>query len=378
MPMHLALMDEDPVAIITPLLDPNIATGSLMLAHTSKQTAKAQRLLKIISHYGISSQTWLLPDTFSTDELMDSFQALAETHKAKEVWLNASGGARYAMLAATCVSQIYDHKIYVVEPEADTLSWLSPSEAKPTPLADKLSLNNLLQLFDTQVTDNGRRTGLAQDVREVGAQWAAKANDYSGALARLNWLAMKSRTLTSPILDSHLLDDQHLMNIIEDLTQIGYVDFADNRLHFANESSRFFANGGWLEDHVFATLYQLRAEFPQIQDLAQGVTVNRKLAKGSVDNELDIAFVANNKLHIIECKTKKFAAGDAQATSYKLDALTDALGGIEAKSLLVSYRELSEYEMLRAQAQNIHVIAGRKLPQLKHHLRLWINHTLYN
>lgn len=53
-----------------------------------------------------------------------------------------------------------------------------------------------------------------------------------------------------------------------------------------------------------------------------GVQVYRKIGDREVRNELDVATIVNNKLHIIECKTKGMRE-DGDDTLYKLESLRD-------------------------------------------------------
>ena len=53
-----------------------------------------------------------------------------------------------------------------------------------------------------------------------------------------------------------------------------------NALIFKNEEARFFANGGWLESHVFEVLQSLRGQFEGLSDVAMGVRVGFAGAHG--------------------------------------------------------------------------------------------------
>ena len=148
--------------------------------------------------------------------------------------------------------------------------------------------------------------------------------------------------------------------------------FDDNLLRFSSESSRSYANGGWLESYVNSLLNKLKSD-GVLQDSAR---LNLKIRSAkNTHNELDVAFMANNHLHIIECKTKRMsgAAVNAAVTDalYKLDSISE-LGGLGTKSMLVSYRELGGADKQRANDLRIRVVAGVEIQNLKSHLNHWL------
>jgi len=96
-----------------------------------------------------------------------------------------------------------------------------------------------------------------------------------------------------------------------------------------------------------------------------------------VTNELDVAFLADNRLHLIECKTKRFDSNqspEAQvaATLYKLDTLRDYMGGNDARAMLVSYRNLGNPPRLRASEFDIKICDGQGIQRLESVLTKWI------
>ncbi|MCV5663125.1 DUF1887 family protein, partial [Escherichia coli] len=103
-----------------------------------------------------------------------------------------------------------------------------------------------------------------------------------------------------------------------DLVEAQIATYENGILTFANEDARRFSNGEWLETLVHSTVKQIQDTMPTIQDRSLNVQVYRKLGESEVRNELDVATVVNNKLHIIECKTKGMR-DDGDDTLYKLE-----------------------------------------------------------
>ena len=103
--------------------------------------------------------------------------------------------------------------------------------------------------------------------------------------------------------------------------------------------------------------------------------VDRQHQGKPVRNELDITFLKDNRLYIIECKTKRFSAKDQGAgadTLYKLDTLKDLLGGLQAKSMLISFTQPSEFVVQRSGDLRIALCCHKELSYLPEKLLAWI------
>lgn len=131
-----------------------------------------------------------------------------------------------------------------------------------------------------------------------------------------------------------------------------------------NEDARRFSNGEWLENLVHNTVREIQDELPTIQDHSLNVQVYRESGGREVRNELDVATVVNNKLHIIECKTKGMR-DDGDDTLYKLESLRDLLGGLQARAMLVSFRPMRHNDISRAQDLGLALIGPEELKILK-------------
>ncbi len=133
-------------------------------------------------------------------------------------------------------------------------------------------------------------------------------------------------------------------------------------------------NGGWLELHVFDEVRQMRREDAHIQDVAYGVQAIRHQREGVVRNELDVIFLRNNRLHVIECKTRKFGEkgedGPGAEALYKLDALRDLMGGLKARAMLVSWGDLPDHDKRRAGDLGIDVCDGSQIRELRSRLAI--------
>ena len=378
---HLCILDDDPAAVITPILDRNIPSDGIILSYPHQRSELAKRIQTLVKAHGTDCQMTAYPESGSVEKLKlhyaNMYDKWLRDESQTQLWLNASTGARRPLLSAQEVARIYKQKTFLVDPQSDQFVWLYPDSEHPIQVADKIKLRSFFQLYGAELVASSNKSGIANEVRQLGENWAMQVESYAKALGTLNYLARGAgfaANLTTNPLTTDQQNDTALLRIIDDLQATSMVEYQDARIKFVNEQARFFANGGWLEELTFSIVRGLRSEVHTIQDDGHSVEIQRTLSTDKpVKNELDVALLANNKLHVIECKTMRFKGEKASTTLYKLDTLSDVLGGMSARGMLVSYLPISESDMQRAKDLRIEVVSFRSLKNLKQRLRQWIS-----
>ncbi len=98
-----------------------------------------------------------------------------------------------------------------------------------------------------------------------------------------------------------------------------------------------YFSGGWFEEYVYDKIKSLKGEY--IDDVRLNVKLREKPTEvdeeSDVENELDVVFIANNNLHVIECKSGNLTNQDWTNTFYKV-ALLNRRFGLSATSYIVS------------------------------------------
>ena len=158
-------------------------------------------------------------------------------------------------------------------------------------------------------------------------RWLKKANSLQHGFGLLNKVTMAtdSSDISKPI-TRYLNREKSFQRLVPDIEKLGWAQLDNkNRLHFRHHELKKIIAGGWLEYITFTLIQELRESVTTIQDNSWGVELTRN--QEALENELDVALLANNKLHIIECKTKTFPSGEVKSIIYQLDALADILGG---------------------------------------------------
>ncbi|TFH93576.1 DUF1887 family protein [Vibrio ouci] len=376
MAVHVGIIDQDPIRLVTPLLDNRTISDHIVFIGVESQEDMYLRLHSVLSKRNITSEFFQIPNVANTSKIKQAIITLAEdlTARGEEVKLNASCGLRHRLLSVYEVFRTYHWPIFVVEPNSDRLCWLYPDGKEDTQVEDRITIDDYLTVFGARGEFNEHELPpqLDQKLYELGERWASNALELGPGLATLNYLATTCRK--EQRLDVELSEKQQgyreLNMLLTDLVEADIATYENGVLTFANEDARRFSNGEWLETLVHSTVRQIQQDMPTIQDRSLNVQVYRQLGDREVRNELDVASVVNNKLHIIECKTKGMR-DDGDDTLYKLESLRDLLGGLQARAMLVSFRPLRHNDITRAEDLGLALIGPDELKDLKSHLAEW-------
>lgn len=376
MAVHVGIIDQDPIRLVTPLLDNRTVSDHIVFIGVKSQKDMYHRLHSVLAKRDITSEFFEIPNVANTSRIKRAVGILADDLSARgeDVKLNASCGLRHRLLSVYEVFRTFHWPIFVVEPNSDRLCWLYPDGKEDTQVEDRITIDDYLTVFGARGEFNDQQLPpqLDQKLYELGERWASNALELGPGLATLNYLATTCRKEQK--LDVALSEKQQgyreLNMLLSDLVEAEIATYEYGVLTFADEDARRFSNGEWLETLVHSTVRQIQKDMPTIQDHSLNVQVYRQLGDREVRNELDVASVANNKLHIIECKTKGMR-DDGDDTLYKLESLRDLLGGLQARAMLVSFRPLRYNDITRAEDLGLALIGPDELKDLKTHLTNW-------
>ena len=375
---HISHLEQFHTNVLTPLLDPKIPSTRAVFIITENQQEDVKRLKALLAPRGIIISFYLIEKKLSTQALLEKYEDIFTSelskHSDENICFNATCGSRRKTLSAFEVARNLGIATYIIEPDFDSLHWLYPTEKQNSHLADKLKLADYFKAHDIRLGEVQNSTGVRPEIRSLGEKWVNEPIFFNRALGQLNFLAYSADNaeLKSKNLDRSMLNDPALMMLIDDLESIQYATLKNDALYFTNEACRFFSNGGWLEEFVFGTMISLKKEIGTLQDCLQGVELYRGKTSAEVKNELDVLALNDNKLHIVECKTKKFEAVEGNEVIHKLDSLADLLGGNNGRALLVSFKKIRVSEAIRAKELDITFIGPAELPHFKTHIKNWL------
>lgn len=372
---HVCIVSGQPAPNLLPLLDDSLKPERVVLLVTPQMKEKAAHLERVIASMGIRVDTIALEAAEDFDDIQDKLLNLLQQHESGHIALNATGGTKWMVIAAQEVFRINGSPVFYVSIENDTVLFLG-GQQKSFKLQHRINLETFLKSQGYSLVGESKPQGLLSEHRELCQQLVMKVSEWEGALGQLNYLAARAeenRTLHVSVSELKQGEHPHLSALLAEFRSAGLLERGnENIVKFSDAASRTFANGGWLEAYVNSLLNRLKSE-KVLQDSAR---LNLRVKTSSnTTNEIDVAFMAKNHLHIIECKTKRLAGSQTGAAGtealYKLDSIS-ALGGLGTRSMLVSYRKLGEADRQRAEDLRIKVVEGQGIQTLKTRLKEWI------
>ena len=144
-----------------------------------------------------------------------------------------------------------------------------------------------------------------------------------------------------------------LKQIIDLLIQFEVLQVGATSLEFKFPNLKYkkFAFGGWLEQYLYNFL----------KDRGIAAVMNVEITK-EAKNELDVVFIHNNNLYVIECKSQ---LNDKKQNDdlYKLNAQHTNWGSF-AKMIYVSFKEIDQATRMRASDYKIDLIDGNDISRL--------------
>ncbi|MEO6319734.1 MAG: DUF1887 family CARF protein [Polaromonas sp.] len=385
---HLCLVSAQATPNLLPLLDGAWQPRRVVLACSVQMKEKAQALRSVIQTKGAGMTVEILdlPDAYNYAALSDAFLNYLAAHADDNIALNVTGGTKLMAVAAQEVFRSEGKPVFYVNVESDEVLVIG-KKAASQPLRAKLKVHEILTAHGYQVTTQ-EQPQITRELRDLTARLIDHVASAGQALGTLNALARAARSdkILQVELTPYQIDSRALGDILALFTDAGLARLQGRMLTFRNEDARFFANGGWLEAHVYEALQSLRSQFEGLSDVAMGVRVGFDGAKakstGNDKNEIDVAFLYRNTLHLIECKTANLAqpgsGNDDKATEaiYKMESLLK-LGGLRTRGMVVDYRgnlSQSPANRKRAEEARIAIVSGPQLKDLKGAItRLWLS-----
>lgn len=368
MQIHIAVYHPRRAGILSAAID--LKADRVILLH--RQEDIVDGIKSVLNSRGIRCQSMVVD--FDTDNLRQHFANLLQEHQSENLYLNASSGYKKMILIGFEQFNAYGYPIFMVDKFTDELYWLKNRADQPTAdhhLSHEIKINEYLKSFNTHILDEGSKTPEPLASRELTAWLINHIETYNKAVAQLNYIAMMAAKDNRYALDHHQIKDRTLITVLDRFEAAGMLNLRGRKLKFTDAQSRFYCNGGWLENHVFALIYGMRSKRSHITDVRKGLHVVRH--NGVVKNEIDVAAMSHNRLHVFECKTRKFSKSTddnaaANTAIYRLDTLKTFAGGISSKAMLVSYQPLNNYSLSRAEDLGIYCCSYTQLKQLDHHL----------
>jgi hypothetical protein len=367
--IHLMLVSEQAAANLLPALDPAMKPREAVLLVSQKMAHRAKSLHAVLQENGIKTQTVPLPDEHNMAALESTLIDVASQRDGQAIALNVTGGNKLMALAAQAVAQAAGWPAFYVDVDTDQIIWLDKTRPAQA-LTQQLRLRHYLRGYGFTLAEGIERPQPNAAWQTLQHELINDVGSLEEAIGQLNFLSQEAERSLRATLNPRQRDHHGLDALLRKFEQAQVLKRQGDQLNFATEAARSFANGGWIEHHVYQTVGQVTGDLA-IRDKAANLQV---LGESGQPNEIDVAFIARNRLFMIECKTARMNQADLKAndTLYKLKENCSRIGGTGTRGMLATYRPLRDSEQRLAKALNIEVVAGRDLNRLGERLKQWV------
>ena len=375
---HVCLISAQATPNLLPVLDEAWRPQRVVLAKTAPMASRADAIAKLIKTRcpGVAVEMLDVPSAYDYASLEGMFLDFLAKNDKHDIALNVTGGTKLMAIAAQDVFRSNGKTVFYVNVENDRLLELG-KKGEENQLVAGLKVHEMLAVHGHEIP-TPKNPQIKADQRDLAARLIDHVASDGWALGAINSMAMqaKHRNTLEIQLSRADIDSKSISNLLDLFAQAHVLKVLEHSVQFKDEACRAFVNGGWLEMHVFQTLQDLRGRHKSISDVASNVVIPFEGTVGKVRNpdmnEIDVAFLSRNTLHLIECKTANLSlAGrgtDDKATEaiYKMESLLK-LGGLRTKGMIVDYRgefSNSAANMKRADDAKIVVASGKDLKDL--------------
>lgn len=380
--VHVCLVSAQPTPNLLPVLDGRYAPRKkrVILLVTPEMRGAADNLGAVYTKHGLTAEKLDIENPYDFTEIWESLYQCLAAEENKNIALNVTGGTKIMTLAAQSVFAAAKRPMFYVKESDNSLIIMPNSDAggrvqtarldSSPDLADYLLAHGYKTL--PAPAASGRECMSAPGFAE---KLINSPGRYEAGLSRLNRYAMRDNRKQLRFSVDGQRDKEVMRAMLKLCEDCGLASADDNgRVEFADENAHAYVCGGWLEYYVYGVVAKIGGE--KIRAKARNLIIK---SKGG-ENELDVAFLAKNRLHILECKTARLEREKGAEALYKLQTLTN-LTGLKTKAMFISYRSLDKPGISgrgagphkkRAAAFGITVVERHELRNLKAHLEKWI------
>lgn len=341
------------------------------LVTSNVMKSRADALATVLAEMGITVERYSLrnehdPRSVEAD-LLDWFAPL----EGGDVYLNLTGGTKLMALSALAVAETADWHRFYIDVDTDHVVWLGRDAPATRKLNESVRLRHYLGAYGIEIDGEPQRREPTAGQRAFLQDMLLFYDRYLPALPLLSHALQRAEehNRTDVELTESEADSRSLADLLDLAHRCGMATLRGTRLVVESETIRDFLKGGWLEQHVLDCVATLQGELG-VRDRA----ANLRVRHGGVVNELDVAFLCRNRLHVVECKTGNLSADEgtrANEALFKLAENARRLGGLATRGMLVSFRPLRDTELRLARLLRTEVVHGRDVARFKEKLRGW-------
>ena len=383
--VHFCLISDQAAPSLLPILDPEFKPKEAVFLVSDKMKSNAEALAKVFKEKNVKVTLVRIENIYDFQEMENCFIDLIDQFDGQNIALNVTGGTKLMAIVAQNTFAMGGKPIFYVDSDNNQILFIRHDEKEPKEQRIPNKILNCQIDLKTYLSAYGMvyksvKQPLASERLLANLEPFIKQYDkYKDDIPLLNAYASESQK------SGFKVDFKHhkvksLVTLLEELHHKDLLDFDNHRIDFRDTIHKDLLNGIWLEEITYKAIENIKS----IQDKALSLEVgnssydqNKKqyaLQNQGNQNEFDIAFIAKNRLHIIECKTQmmnKEGGLKSEDILYKLEALKN-YGGLMTKKCLVSYFEVPESVKNRAKELHVEIIQGKDLQRVREKIANWI------
>lgn len=378
--IHVCLVSTQAAANLLPVLDTDFKPREVLLVVSQDMEEEANALTLVFEAQGVNVRYQNITSVSDFGYLENTFESICKENKDKNIALNATGGNKAMVIAANNMFRKYNKAVFYLEARNNRISFLYQSNEgnyfSDFSLDAEITLETYLAAYGIKANPTVTNINTVR-LNAMTAAFINGYNTFNPYVYKLNWYANRMKDFKSELLTDDL-QDKDFIKLLNQLSSVdknkGIIKFNGKVIDYKNPNEKSFTNGGWFEEFTYSRL----KENQEVKDIQCSLHVNNDIygneysAKDFNRNELDVVFIAKDKLHIIECKTSQISATEGAKYIYKLEALKK-YGGSMTKACLVSYEKVPSSVKQRAKAAGIYIISGFDLKDFDKEITKWIS-----
>ncbi len=275
--------------------------------------------------------------------------------KEEHYKVNLAGGTRYLCIAVEKVFELYQAQYFYVKTRENIIVStiydysLYDNDDIAKPIRHRMTLTEYLTLHGLQhdANEHTRHTPLKskEAVHRFFRSFAygnlTGKDFYTIALLRKHYRDMRNDLPLQQLIREGIgMGNPKLPQLHAMLQHTG---FRPRNPKTLSHDEVAYITGGWFEEYI----YYLVTDSIQPDEIATGVHIARHNMGNIHNNELDVVFIKNNRLFVVECKTGIASEHLFNEIVYKSCALREALLGISSYSYIFALRDDEEGRLKR-------------------------------
>ena len=262
--------------------------------------------------------------------------------KEGNYYVNLAGGTRYIALSVQHVLSNYHAKFFYTQTKQNLIvktifdNSIFDNDDEVYPIKYKMNLAEYFKVFSLEHDMNVPKTFISDEEQskrmfDLFANKKLWASDYKvmDVLREKyrNWKYIDIQEVETTINDS-MIPIPNLSKFLE------HIEFEPATKGMLQREELEYLTGGWFEEYVF---YLINNNIHP-DDIAIGVHIDG-CTEIQHNNELDVCFIKNNQLFVIECKTGINSQSMFNEIVYKVSALKEVLLSISCHSYIFSLKK---------------------------------------